>query len=116
MGAKPQLSKETDCETSDRNSAAVSRSSPAQDERPAIVLDEEDFVKKMYLRRLASPRIIINKNGSRFISPLEIVRSDAGRAEIARQRRPSSSSEKADSETSKKANPQRMNIRDETDR
>lgn len=50
--------------------------------------EEGTSMKKLYSRRLGSAPITINRNGSRFISPLDIVRSKAGRAEIQRQQRP----------------------------
>jgi hypothetical protein len=34
----------------------------------------------------SAPNVIINRNGSRYVSPIDIVRSAAGRREILRQR------------------------------
>ena len=57
----------------------------------ALDSPEEEFApmsKRVNTNRKASPVIVINKNGSRYIAPIDIVRSAAGRAEILRQRRP----------------------------
>lgn len=56
--------------------------------------EEDDSMRKLYSRRLGSPPILINRNGSRFISPIDIVRSKAGREEIQRQQRPTEKDEK----------------------
>src|SRR4051812_2164303 len=70
-------------------------------------LDDKEKTMKHILRRNASPSIVINRNGSRFIAPIEIVRSEAGRAEIQRQRSQGGESVKRDQKnrsTSKKEN------------
>jgi len=65
----------------------------------AVVTDSEDdgqedlSVKKMFIRR-SSPQVIINRNGSRHIAPIDIVRSKVGRAEIQRQQSNTAKEEK----------------------
>lgn len=50
--------------------------------------DEEDISVRRIIVRRTSPPITINRSGSRYIAPIDIVRSKAGRAEIQRQQRP----------------------------
>jgi hypothetical protein len=76
VGAKPVLAKETeDCPTDELE----------QFDNDTLDENEKETVMKLKFRRPASPSILINRNGSRYISPLDIVRSKAGRAEILRQ-------------------------------
>jgi hypothetical protein len=48
-------------------------------------IEEETIVKRFVKRNAASPSIVINRNGSRYIAPIDIVRSKVGRAEILKQ-------------------------------
>jgi hypothetical protein len=76
VSAKPVLAKETeDCPTDELE----------QFDNDTLDENEKETVMKLKFRRPASPSILINRNGSRYISPLDIVRSKAGRAEILRQ-------------------------------
>lgn len=96
--AKPVLVKEADCQIDDLNATPMTES---ESERSDQLTDNEEemAVKKMLIRRHASPSITINRNGSRYIAPIDIVRSEAGRAEILRQRSQRDSG--ADKETHK---------------
>ena len=81
---KPALDNEANCPIDGQNGTDLS-----EEETPPIETgdnEEEITVRKMLIKRHGSPSITVNRNGSRYIPPIEIVRSEAGRAEILRQR------------------------------
>jgi len=68
--------------------------------------DEEDISVRRIIVRRTSPPITVNRNGSRYIAPIDIVRSKPGRAEIQRQQRPPANEEKPSRDDSSKGGEQ----------
>ena len=82
--AKAVLMREADCDTGVENDTAVS--SDVSEVSRSASHEEELAVKRTLLKKQrTSPYILINRNGSRFIMPIDIVRSKLGREEILKQ-------------------------------
>lgn len=73
---------ESICHT-DKESASDVSECESECSQPHSDEEKRNSMKKA-LR--GSPAITINQNGSRYIAPIDIVRSEVGRAEILRQR------------------------------
>lgn len=83
-GAKAVLMREANYDIEDQIDATVSGEEPQVS--PSASSEEEIAVKRMLLKKQrTSPYTVINRNGSRYTPPIDIVRSKLGRAEILKQ-------------------------------
>jgi len=84
MGARPIMIKEAEVSTESANRTPMSQMGSPKSQA-YLRLQKEIRAMKTNTRN-ASPFVVLNRNRSRFIAPADIVRSEAARAEISRQK------------------------------